>query len=412
MWKKETIILLSILLGISISGCTQQEVSVAEMTTSVEETTTQEETTITKVVVVKTTQSLLLESEEETTQSLLLENEEETISESEEEVETTKEIEDEKLKSCMAMFNGRKGGQFNDEEIEANNYLEENGYIVLHVNTDEEKNIGKVVTKEEAYAFYEEALKGMYYNEGWKGSDNGKIGGGQTHGAGQIQNEVMNKIREKNEKEQAQNFSNVVASHIKPGGGVALVINDLNPFGINGYTTNSMGYVVPTTESYNYYESLRKSDKDTFKIYDAVDNEVYAKNNQGKVNIIKKYTLPRLSYPVGTVREDGQPLWVQRDANFEVVNAHGQPFYAICSKTFPDLSVFCGGTTIAFSGWMQFRDDNFNGYYDWIAVKGGAFGTGHLIDDTQDNVDMMGLDQYTYVINYLNSIGSTIPGRP
>lgn len=397
MWKKETIILLSILLGISISGCNEQ-VSVAEATTSVEETTIQVETT--KEVVVKTTQSLLLE------------NEEETISEPEEEVETTKEIEDEKLKSCMAMFNGRKGEiDFSEEEKEANNYLVEQGYVVLFVNTDEEKNIGKVVTRDEAYTFYEDEIADMYYQEGWKGTSKNKEGG-RTSEADKILSEVMNKKREKNEKEQAKNFNNVVSTHVKPGGGVALVINDLNPFGINGYTTNSMGYVVPTTESYNYYESLRKSDKDTFKIYDAVDNEVYAKNNQGKVNIIKKYTLPRLSYPVGTVREDGQPLWVQRDANFEVVNAHGQPFYAICSKTFLDLSVFCGGTTIAFSGWMQFRDDNFNGYYDWIAVKGGAFGTGHLIDDTQDNVDMMGLDQYTYVINYLNSIGSTIPGRP
>ena len=92
----------------------------------------------------------------------------------------------------MALFNGRKGGQFNDEEIEANNYLEENGYIVLHVNTDEEKNIGKVVTKEEAYAFYEEAFKDMYYDNGWKGTSKGTADCGLTHGASEIAKELWN----------------------------------------------------------------------------------------------------------------------------------------------------------------------------------------------------------------------------
>ena len=385
MWKKETIILLSILLGISISGCTQQQVSVTEMTTSVEETTIQVETT---KVVVKTTQSLLLEKEEE------------TISEPEE--KTNNDFE-----KAKEQYEGMTREEFISDKtnFEKSDALWDKGICLVY----DRHNVLMVLTMEETEKFYNTIQqRGTYRDIVYDNYDCNYTNGR----SGELFESIRRDYKKKEEQVQAQNFNNEVASHIKPGGGVALVINDLNPYGVNGYTTNSMGYVVPTNASFMHYEELRKSKDPTYKLYYEIDRQVYAQNNQGKVNIIKKYTLPRLSYPVGTVNEEGIPLWVQRDNNFEVVNAHGEVFYCNCAKTFPDLSIFCGGTTTSFNGWGQFKTLDFNAYYDWIAVKGGSFGTGCLVDATQDNVDMMGLDQYTYVINYLNSIGSTIPGRP
>lgn len=329
MKRKGIIILLSILLGVMISGCNQQINNVKK--TESEEQARQ-----------------MVEQAEGKSYKVDHEAEESYEAREQEKVEKAmditlkdakkEEVVDSKIKLLQEKYNGKSYSEVEaiDGWLNDIHDIENQGYVFICYNKKY-----NIMDKESATKLAESVYEKDVTGDGF---------GGMTTITQDFVKGIEDKYKKKKAQVQAEDFSKLVKSHLKEGSGVASIENDMNTF---GYTINNLGYVVQNEQAVNYMKSLRG---DQYNLYRQTEMEAFKRNNYGKVNIVNKSGMST-NYSEGTFDNQGNPLWVCREANFGTTNAVGEKIYANVNYGYEEFREYCGGTSIAFKGWGDTKND-------------------------------------------------------
>lgn len=235
------------------------------------------------------------------------------------------------VKAIIQAYNGKPQSVFGNVSAEMHKKLNDEGLYMVSSAKDTKISI---LTYDELYNYCKDKMN----------DSNLEVGVGYSAQGGSIIAEIQAKLNNKAKEAQTDAYKAMVVAN--PNGTSPY----MNSLGKGTYCVKE-GYIVQDQAGIDYMNSLPQEQRVAYK---AVEIQTFLMNNPQAKAIKMDLNVDIHNYGPGTYRLDtGEPFWIDRNKDATTVNMFGVVQYAHINKSLPELSDRCGGTELAFRGWID-----------------------------------------------------------
>ena len=253
------------------------------------------------------------------------------------------------------------GSKWDDKDNIDKSYFDAINEAGLYSISGIDEDIIRVLNRELLYKYCEDRYDGTWINAG-----------GVTDIDKKELMDINKKVKSKIKKEK---FSNSIYKlfAVKNKDAFPKYVNYFNK---DGYTIID-GFIVQNEAAIEHMNALSSFDRSD---YQAIEKEVFKLNNDN-ATIYDDKTYTMNTYKKGEFLSDGKPAWVTRVNGEAAIDIYGNKVYAYCSKTFDEFKIYCGGTNVAFRGWVDEVVDDPDELYNSLLIGRGTWDDEAFVDE-------------------------------